>query len=358
MARQISFPYPFTGFNSLTFTNCFASVCMHLEKVVGVDQYDCPKREGKKCNGCGNCNGSTAKMQENYYLVMDTMSGRSSVRLGFEGTPDHTDNSFETIEFLMGYAGYEYRTVQDDLVTAVQASIDCERPVLARVKDESNGAFRVLIGYDGDTLTMANPANAQRKPTTPTYAEIAEVIVVTGKSKPRHTLADGLRRIRSVMARNRDAQVWDQYMKQFRYWDEGLQKADFEEIKRRFGRICGISWYNFNCHNFAETFRYWSDFNRSNNGEMFRRHLWVPLKDARLDEVCRQIDQSYDSAHTRNWQIIALNECRDWSKRRGDSVEWGYCTCVVQCLEELKKYDSEVLAAIESAIAVCEAGHA
>ena len=70
--------------------------------------------------------------------------------------------------------------------------------------------------------------------------------------------------------------------------------------------------------------------------------------------MCQQINFSYDNAHTRNWQIVGLNECRDWSARRYDQLEWGYSECVVQCLEKLKQCDVEVLEAIEEAIAIVE----
>jgi RNA polymerase sigma factor (sigma-70 family) len=319
MRGQINFPYPFSGFNHLTFINCYASVYMHLEGIVGVDQ------------------NSTAKKQEDYYFIMDTMSGRSADRRDFEDTSEHMDDTPETIDFLMGLTGYTYRTVREDLPAAIKASIDSGKPVLARVKDESNGAFRVLIGYDGDALVMADPKGAQRKPTTPAYADIAEAIIITGKTQPRYTFLDALRRIQTVMVKSRDARIWDQYIEQLSW--ERLKKADFEEIRRRYKRIAGISWYNFNCHNFAETFRH---------------QVWEPLKDPRLDEVRRQIDKSYDNSHTRNWQVISLHDCRDWSKRPYGQLEWGYSATVVGCLEKLRDYDAEVLAAIERAIAILE----
>ena len=337
MGVQIDFPYPFTGFNSLTFTNCYASVYMHLEGIVGIDDYECPKREGKPCNGCGHCNSSTGKKQEAYYFILDTLSGRSSVRPTFADTPDDTDNAPETIDFLMGLTGYGYRVVQEGAIQEARASIDRGTPVLARMKDPASGAFRVLTGYEGDTLIAPDPASAQGQPTQPTCAGTAQVIVVTGKVPPRFSLLDGLERIRTVMLRNREARVWEQCREQFDYWGGRMQELDFEEIKRRFERVCQMAWYNFNCHNFAET---------------FRQRVWEPLKDPRLDGVCLQIDQSYDNSHTRNWQLIGLYECRDWSRRRYHELEWGYCACVVQCLERLQEYDAEVLAAVEQAIAI------
>lgn len=337
MGAQIDFPYPFTGFNSLTFTNCYASVYMYLEGIVGIDDYECAKREGKPCDGCGNCSNSTAKKQEAYYFVLDTLSGRSSVRPTFADTPDDTDNAPETIDLLMGITGYGYRVVQEGAIEEARASIDRGTPVLARMKDPANGAFRVLTGYEGDALIAPDPANAQGQPTQPTCADVAQVIIVTGKVQPRFSLLDGLERIRTVMLRNRGARVWEQCQEQFDYWDGGVQALSFEDIQRRFQRICQMAWYNFNCHNFAET---------------FRQRVWEPLKGPCLDEVCQKIHCCYHNSHTVNWQLIGLYECRDWSSRRYHELEWGYCECVVQCLERLRAYDAEVLAAVEQAIAI------
>jgi len=337
VGAQIDFPYPFTGYNSLTFTNCYASVYMRLEGIVGTDDYECPKREGKPCDGCGHCSGSTGKMQEAHYFILDTLSGRSSVRPTFVDAPDDTDNAPETIDFLMGLTGYAYRVVGEGAIQEAKASIDRGTPALLRMKDPTNGAFRVLTGYEGDCLIVPDPANAQGQPTQPTSADIAQATIVTGKVPPRFSLLDGLGRIRTVMLRNRDARVWEHCREQFDYWGGKMPDLAFEEIQRRFQRICQMAWYNFNCHNFAET---------------FRQRVWEPLKDPRLDEVCRQIDQSYDNSHTRNWQLIGLYECRDWSTRRYHELEWGYCGCVVQCLEKLQEYDAEVLAAVEQAIAI------
>ena len=338
MSWQIAFAYPFSGFNSLTFTNCFASVYMYLEGIVGEDDYDCPKREGKPCTGCGNCDNTMVRKQQNYYFLLDTMSGRSSTRPDFPGKVAGMDNAPETIEFLMGFLGYGYRVVEDDIPGTIRAAIDDGMPVLARMRDESEGAFRVVIGYDGDALIAAEPVGAQRKPATPTHTEIAHLVCVTGETPPTYTLADALKRIRGVMVGSRDAGIWDEYMEQFEYWG-GLEKVDFEEVQRRFKRTTVISDYNFNCHNFGQAFEY---------------RVLESLKDPRLDDVCRRMRLSYHHSHTRNWQIVGLNECRDWSTRRNDTVEWGYSECVVQCLERLKQYDAEVLEAIEEAIAIVE----
>jgi len=306
--ENIRFDYPFTGFNNLTFINCFASMYMFLEQIKGVDEYDCPVKEGKNCNGCGNCNNSTSKKQENYYFLFDTLSGRSSIRLNFEDTTDHIDNTDDTIEWLLGFTGYQYRKAESDLAGEIRSSIASDKPILARMKEGSNGRFRVITGYNGDSLLMAEPTAAQDRPDrAPALDEIECTYAITGKSKPKYLLVDGFRRIRKIMERNRDENIWGDCIRRFMYWDEKLADVDFDEIKRRFKRITAISWHNFNCHNFAETFRH---------------RITEPLHDKRFDEPFRQISESYDNSHTRNWQIIGLNDCRDWSTRRYNELEW------------------------------------
>ena len=262
------------------------------------------------------------------------------MRPDFTSSGINIDSIPETIDLLIKFIGYNYFITKDNFAGTIKASINGDKPILARVKanNETEGIFRVITGYDDDLLIMADPSNAQQKPVSPpSYEDILEIIVFTERTKPSYTLIDGLKQIKSVMDKNLENKVWDKYIQKFMYWNEKLQDVDFDEIKERYKRKCDIAWHNFNCHNFAE---------------VFRHRIIDELMDSRLDELCRLIDESYDYAHTRNWQIISLNDCRDWTKRRYNELESGYCACVVQCLEKLKDYDAKVLAAIEKAIEI------
>lgn len=188
---------------------------MYLENIVGIEKYDCTKKKGTGCNGCGNCQDSSNKKQEDFYFLFYTLSVRSSIRPNFHNTPENIDENLESIDFLFKF-----------------------------------------IGYDNNLLIMADLANAQRKPKILTYDDIFEIIVITERTKPVYTLVGDLKRIHMVMSNNIKIKVRDEYIQQFMYWDEKLQDANFEEIKCRFKCICDISWYNFNCYNFAEVFRY------------------------------------------------------------------------------------------------------
>lgn len=318
-----------------------------MKKLDYSDSYSCSSKEGEGCNGCGNCNKSVGKIQEYHYFLFDTVCGRSALRPDFDERPEKIsfDNSMDTVDFLLGFCGYKYKIEKD--IERVKESIDNGVPVFASMNEASNGAFRIIIGYSGEKLIMADPGNAQKKPEKdPDYEEIKEFIIVTGKTEPRYTMLDGLKNIKTIIENTLEKGIWDDYIRRFRYFDEKLYDSDFEDIKRRIKRICDISWYNFNCHNFAETFR-----NRKN---AYSDSLTGSIKGEEFDESCREIDQSYDNSHTKNWQIIALYECRNWDKRGYNELEWGYMGCVLQCLEKLKQYDEEVLSSVKKMINLLE----
>lgn len=336
--KKLNFTLPFAGYDQLSFINSFASVYMYLENIAYDDDYVCPQKATGHCNGCGNCKRSSGRIQEDLYFLFDTLSGRSSLRPAFEGEAPDLGSSSETIQFCMGFAGYDFIKVTERFRETLAAEIDAGRPVISLMKDARFGRTRVLIGYDGDQIIMADPKGAQQAPkAAPVYEDIDCMYAVAGTGRAKYSLADGLRNIRRVMSENRDKQIWDDCISRFRYWDNKLPDMPFEHLRAMFKRICDLAWYNFNCHNFAETFRH---------------RVIDELRNPQLDGACRQIDVSYDGAHTRNWQLIGLYECRDWSKRRYHELEWGMCECVVQCLQALKQYDAEVLSAVDDMLAV------
>ena len=204
-----------------------------------------------------------------------------------------------------------------------------------RIKGNQLDPFRVIIGCEDEKLMMADKANAQGDPQVPSYEEIDELFIIGEKNECTYTLVDGLMRIQKIMLQNQSNAVWDTYIQKFRYWDEKLYDVDLDIIKNRTKRICDIAWHNFNCHNFAE---------------VFRHKIWLPMQNDSLNGICHRISVNYDLSHTKNWQIIGLYECRDWTARRYNELEWGYCTSIMDCLENLKRYDEEVLNAIGQAI--------
>jgi hypothetical protein len=337
LSVKIEFGYPFSGYARLDFTNCFASTYMCLEGYDGTEDCYCGAKL-KVCDSCGDCKASLAKKQEELFFYFGTMTGRNALRAGFDGPTrmqQLLNDTDESIDMTMKIAGYTYKKVVSDFRKAIRESINIGWPVLARITDTGKGSFRVINGYDGDTLICPEPTGAQHKPDgSPSLDEIGEVYVITGKTLPVD-MRECFKWIVRVMECNRDNAVWDDCIRHFDYWKD-LAKADFGEIRRRFKRISDIMWYTFNCHNFAET---------------FRRELFHRIEDTNLrDSLYRQIDMAYDSTHNTAWQVIALNDCRDWSKRRYHELEWGLRGSVINCLETLKRNDEIVLEAMKEAV--------
>jgi len=208
--NALSFAVPFTGFSTLDFISCFTSAYVFLENIPlrGGDGR-CAQSRGEGCNSCGNCETSNPmRGLEPYHFLFDTMCGRSSLRLHFDGassemqkligeTEENGCGTDYTTDFLFGFAGYEYRklTAAGGFEAEIAASIDAGRPIIAKVRG-GGGRFRVITGYEGDALICPNFINAQQKlDTAPTYHELDTLYIVGKKTEPRYTLKDGLERI-------------------------------------------------------------------------------------------------------------------------------------------------------------------
>jgi hypothetical protein len=268
MNNQLQFKIPFTGFSWMGFINAFTSVYMFVDGISGDDDYDSKKKRGEPCDGCGNCRNSTDKLQEQRYHMLDTMTGRSSLRCRFDGTPTEMqaligdsevcDDELEyTTNFLFGFAGYEYRRVTEDFLTEIKASVDAGKPAIAYLKDTSNTPCRVIIGYDSDALIEPDYTNAQNKPETAvTLDEIAALYVFGEKITPKYTVKDGLERIVRVMEYNEREKLWDDYIERIHWYGgtNGMNSVSPEECAARWKRVNSTMWHTFNTHNFRETF--------------------------------------------------------------------------------------------------------
>ena len=344
--KSLPFTIPFSGFCGTTFINCFASTYMFLENIVGDDGFECKKRDRKPCDSCGNCRNQTSGLQEGIFFLFDTMCGRSSLRCRFDGEPTEMQKwigeteegscgTDDTVDFLFGFAGYAYNKVTADFQTAIVASIDAGRPVIAKVNSGEN-RFRVITGYDGGKLLSPEYKNVQKPPKrAPKYEELEALYVVGEKVAPKENqLRLGLQRIEQVMERSLKENLWDEYAAQLKCWgDTGLCNEPDKEVKRRFKRAAETMWHAFNCHNFAETFRHC---------------VHEELRDPALTECWANISFLYDDTHTRAWSIIHLEQALDWSKR----PEWGTCEIVPLVIEKMKQNDIGVLAEIRRALRI------
>jgi hypothetical protein len=339
MKNGLAFEIPFSGFAATTFINCFASVYVFLEAIATTNDFECKQRDGKPCDGCGNCRNSPAHVQEKYFFLFDTMCGRSSLRCRFDGAPsemqtlicetDFYDGGTDyTVDFLFGFAGYNYRKLvaPGEFKAAIVASIDAGRPVIAKVKTGA-GRFRVITGYDGDALRCPDFTNAQEKPQSVlAYDELDRLYVVDNKAKPRYTLEDGLERVQKVMEYNVHENLWDAYIEKMGlYTADSLGKTDLEEKKARMKRVADTMWHTFNSHNFAEVFR-----------NCYHEELRAPA----LDKIRQEIGgPCYGYTHDLAWALIGLEERADWSRHYA-----GYFGEMVGLtLSQIKKNDTAVL---------------
>lgn len=93
----------------------------------------------------------------------------------------------------------------------IHHSIDHDRPVIAGI-NAPWGLFRVITGYDGETLHDPSYAAAQNLPESPvTYSDMEFLYVVGEKIPRRFTEKDGLMRIVKVIEYNEAAGLWDEY---------------------------------------------------------------------------------------------------------------------------------------------------
>ena len=351
MKHKLAFDVPFSGFTTTDFINCFAATVMVLEGRTGNDDYDCKQRDGERCDGCGNCRGSTAGLQEHLFFLYDTMCGRSSLRCRWDGEPtemhkligeteaDSCGTDY-TVEFLFGFAGYEYDklTAPEAFRAAIVASIDAGRPVIAKAKS-GEGRFRVITGYDGDALISPDYTNAQDKPEgAPSYIELEALYVIGDKVQPRYTLKDGLERMQMIMEYNLNEDLWQDYMdKMGWYQPDGLGKADLAEKRARMKRVADTMWYTFNSHNSAEVFRY---------------RTYEELQNPAFDAICKEIGgPCYGYTHDLAWALIGLNDRLEWSPYHNEYV-CGWGEMVELTLDRIKQNDIQALDAIKRAAQV------
>lgn len=339
---SLPFSIPFTGFSDLDFISVLSSVLLYLEgKTEASDDYECQKKMTGVCSGCGNCKNTLHNIQEQTYFYLDTMSGRSSLRCHFDGTPTEMQTwlnendgcgNAETIDFLFGFIGYDYRTVTDAAAFAdeIQRSIEKNRPVIARASG-SHGRFRVIIGIDGDTLMEPDYNGAQNLSGQGiTYKELRELYIIGDTVPRRYTEYDGLKRIQKIMEYNESAGLWDEYQQKMG-WYGGMEGISPEERSFRMKRTADTMWHTFNCHNFAEVFRH-----RSSDA----------LKKPAYDEIQSIINPAFGYTHDLAWSLIGWNDAIDWIHPH-IGIIIGYAEAIQLILWRIQQNDRDVLSAVK-----------
>jgi hypothetical protein len=138
MKKSIPFNLPFHGYLAVTFTDNFTTIYMFLENITG-DDSKCEKQESNPCGECEECLKSKKEVLEKIYYLFDMMSGGTSLRDRYDGEPtemkklvgyfeDYQFGTDFTVDFLFGFAGYEYSKLTDNagFKDAVVNSINAE----------------------------------------------------------------------------------------------------------------------------------------------------------------------------------------------------------------------------------------
>ncbi len=357
MKNELEFKVKFSGYCGTSFINCFTSTYIFLEKINSRHK-DGDSCEKSQCDDCGSCG-----KDEGYFFLFDTMCGHSSLRCRFDGELTMMDKmindenfydggSDNNVDFLFGFAGYEYRKLTDaaKFKDEIMASVEAGKPVIAKIK-AGDDPFRVLIGYDDDALICPDFSMAQQKPEiAPTYDELDTLYIIGNKTDPLYTLLDGLKRIRKVMEYNINEHLWDSYKEKMGlYTSDSLRNCSIEEKKARMKRTADTMWHTFNCHNFAQVFRkYLGNDNPSSYDAISDMKR---LRNPEFQDLFGKISgPCYGYTHDLAWALIGLEACADWTQHAV-----GYFGELVELtISQIAKNDEEVLDAIRRVVTILE----
>ena len=195
-----------------------------------------------------------------------------------------------------------------------------------------------LAGYIRSVATITTTSAA--------YDDVAALYVVDGKTKPKYTLIDGLKRIEQVMQSALSEDVWGEYCKKMgTYGPDSLGEDKPEGRRERMHRLAGEMWHTFNCHNFAEVFRVYCP--GSANPNIYDAMYDVNrLSDPELSDDINFISERYAKTHDLAWSIIGLDECINWD----DWKSHYYGDMIREILLKLKENDEAVLRRIRAII--------
>jgi len=294
-----------------------------------------------------NDSDSQKSIQERYFMLFDTMCGRSSLRCRYDDRPtkaqklvcemDFYDGGADNnVDFLFGLAGYNYKKIDslNDFESSVIKSINSGIPLIAKVKDGS-ARFRVIVGYDEDSLISPYYTNAQHKPENPAYDDIEVLYLIEEKTKPRYTAKDALKRIQMVMQNNIDTDLWGEYIEKSSF--SAFFELSIEDRKKLTSRIEATMWHTFNCHNFASALEYFRD---KNTAQYKNISDLKKLEDAKFFDLFNEIiNHCYDSTHALAWSLIAVNKTVVYN---GDHSESFLGAIIERTLKEIKDIDIRV----------------
>ncbi len=183
---------------------------------------------GEPCTRCGNCRGWTIREQHYHRLQNEYafVSGQALLQFDMSGKDPASRDELQTLSrvgdylgFMLGYAGYEYRTVEAAAGKAavfggIRESIDNGMPVLLQYRADQLWLLvtgyddtMALYGYDGgayaDYYQKMTPAPHRYEGklfhATNWYDAMARAVIVGAKCTPKVSLDDVVVRNASLM---------------------------------------------------------------------------------------------------------------------------------------------------------------
>ncbi len=369
MKNQLDFKVPFINSLNTTFTHCFASAYMYLKKIGSRELNVCHKwEEDNVCDFCHNC--ANREGQE-YITLFETMCGRNALRCRYDGELTEMQKLIEgteadgrscgtdyTTDFLFGFTGYEYRKYTDKSAfkNEIIASIDMDRPVIAEFASGKK-RFRVIIGYDRDTLITGN---AYRENSLP-YDDLKTLYIFREEIAPRYTVKDGFKNIQNVMEYNFKEKIWNDYIKNLSggsyelglyygfepvddYSDASwLDCVEAKERKVRMNRLAEAAIYA------------WNSF-FTNVGIGVAKRIYEEMRNPAIIELLGN-DRNFDVPNycimDFGHMINRLNAKPDlMDGKLWDSGVQGYGVMIAMAIECTKIMENKVLETIKKAVAV------
>jgi len=363
MKNSLDFNVQFSNLWCLSFPNCFAGVYAFLEGI----KFEYPKkcRGGESfCFGCA-C-AAEPDPQSAYFVLFDTLCGRSAIWLRFDQKPtdmmeligdgDGTDGwsgkcgTDHTIDFLFGLTGYEYRKLTDSALftDAVVSSIDAGKPVVAELFAEG-GSFRAVTGYDGEAFECSlyytdQGSNTQEKQIK-TYScrDMKTLYVIGDKTAPRYGLKDGLERIKRVVESGFAGNIWDDGANAITEayitpTDEEFGKMDPDGLNALKGRAIRAITNQFNSHTFGAALL----------------HLTKLFDIARFPELQGIVDELERRASRLNDYAHAAGHFNGIGITNIGRFRIGIGKAFVTAIEDIKQTHLEMLEIIGKAIDVME----
>jgi hypothetical protein len=362
--NSLDFNVSYNRLEGLNFIQRFATAYMHLESSAGK-----PDIYGY-CAGCRaectkDCAGADA-IRCKFFFLFNTMCGNSALRCHFDGRLTEMQKligdtgtncgdcgSDSTIDFLFGFAGYDYRKVTGGFKAEIIAAIDAGKPVIAKVKS-GRPRFYLINGYDGDALIcpdfIGNDWNFQtNKPDEtgpdgpPAYASLDALFIFGEKTARRYTLIDGLHNIRRTMECNINEHVLDGYLEQM---GESFIKASRKERLARTQRLKETVVYLFNIVSFMGAFV--SDPNPHSHA--LHQEIWAIPGFAELSE---RLNEQHWIILNNGHKVGGFHN----KAKKAVFAPWrirGLSAKICETINEIKDADRKLLEIINQAIAILE----